>query len=128
MVAFSDDSPTDSQGIFQHSSGLFKPILIAVRYAEGIQVVNRLRMFLTKHAAADFDRFQYSLLTPPRTAIVDVTHAEHTDGMLTNSMRYLKMPVVGRLLASAWKREDIYKLPDKLDEAYQLGQTIAAGE
>ena len=38
------------------------------------------------------------------------------------------MPVVGRLLASAWKREDIYKLPDKLDEAYQLGQTIAAGK
>jgi len=58
----------------------------------------------------------------------DPSAAEHTDGMLTNSMRYLQMPVVGRLLASAWKREDIYKLPDKLDEAYQLGQTIAAGE
>ena len=52
----------------------------------------------------------------------------HADGMLTSSMNYLNMPVVGRVLASAWKREDIYGSPDKLDEAYQLGQTIAAGK
>jgi len=58
----------------------------------------------------------------------DPSAAEHTDGMLTNSMNYLDMPVIGRVLASAWKREDIYGSPDKLDEAYQLGQTIAAGK
>ncbi len=52
--------------------------------------------------------------------------AEPADVIFTKTMNYLNMPIVGRVFASAWKREDIYKLPGKLDEAYQLGRTIAA--
>jgi len=55
----------------------------------------------------------------------DAATAEPADAMFANSMRYLKMPIVGRVFASAWKRDDIYKVPEKLQEAYQLGQTIA---
>ncbi len=58
----------------------------------------------------------------------DPATAEPADAMLTKSMNYLNMPVVGRVFASAWKREDIFKSPEKLEEAYQLGQTIAATE
>jgi len=51
--------------------------------------------------------------------------AEPADAMFTHSMNYLKMPIVGRVFASAWKREDIYKSPEKLDEAQELGKHIA---
>ena len=55
----------------------------------------------------------------------DPSTADPADAIFTCSMNYLKMPIVGRVFASAWKRGDIYKSPEKLDEAYQLGQTIA---
>lgn len=58
----------------------------------------------------------------------DPSAAEHADGMLTHSLNYLEMPIVGRVFTSAWKRGDIYKSPEKLDEAHQLGQTIATAE
>jgi multimeric flavodoxin WrbA len=58
----------------------------------------------------------------------DPSTARHADGMLTNSMDYLRISVAGRVFASAWKRGDIYKSPEKLDEAHQLGQTIATAE
>lgn len=54
----------------------------------------------------------------------DPSTADPADAMFTRSMNYVKMPIVGRVLATAWKRGDIYESPDKLDEAYQLGQTI----
>lgn len=56
----------------------------------------------------------------------DAATTEPADAIFTHSLNYLEMPVVGRVFASAWKRGDIYKSPDKLDEAYQLGQTIAS--
>ena len=52
--------------------------------------------------------------------------AEPADTAFTRTMNYLNMPIVGRVFASAWKRGDIHKSPGKLDEAYQLGQAIAA--
>jgi multimeric flavodoxin WrbA len=58
-------------------------------------------------------------------ADTDPTTSDLADAMLTNVMTCLKMPIVGRVSASAWKHGDIYQSPDKLDEAYQLGQTIA---
>ncbi len=48
--------------------------------------------------------------------------------MLTCSMDYLKMPIVGRVFATAWKRGDIYESPQKLDQAYQLGQIITGAK
>jgi multimeric flavodoxin WrbA len=52
--------------------------------------------------------------------------AEPADTAFTRTMNYLDMPIIGRVFASAWKRGDIHKSPGKLDEAYQLGQAIAA--
>jgi multimeric flavodoxin WrbA len=55
----------------------------------------------------------------------DAATAEPTDVMFTKTLEYLQMPIVGRVYASAWKRGDIFKSPEKLDEAYELGQIIA---
>ncbi len=56
----------------------------------------------------------------------DPSTADPANAILTASMSYLRMSIVGRVFASAWRRGDIFKSPEKLDEAYQLGQTIAA--
>jgi len=58
----------------------------------------------------------------------DASVAEPTNQMFNLAMKYLSVPIVGRVFASAWKRGDIYRLTDKLAQAYQLGQTIAASE
>lgn len=58
----------------------------------------------------------------------DPSTADPADAMFTRSMDYLNMPIVGRVRASAWKRGDIYKSPEKLEEAYQLGLAIAAAQ
>jgi multimeric flavodoxin WrbA len=58
----------------------------------------------------------------------DPSTADPANAIFTQSMNHLRMPIVGRVLASAWRHGDIYKSPDKLDEAYQLGQTIAAAQ
>jgi len=58
----------------------------------------------------------------------DPSTADPANAMFTHSLNYLKMPIVGRVLASAWKRGDIYNSPEKLDEAHQLGQTIATSQ
>lgn len=56
----------------------------------------------------------------------DLTTADPADATFTRSMDYLHMPIVGRVrAASCEERGDIYKFPAKLEEAYQLGQTIA---
>jgi len=89
----------------------------------------QMKAFLDRWYAIARDAVMYRLVGKKVGLIFafgdsDAATADPADDMLTRSMNYLKMPIVGRVFASAWKRGDIYKAPEKLDEAYQLGQIM----
>ena len=118
------------------------PLYDKIRQADGIILATpiywwgptaQMKTFLDRWYAIARDAV-VDCLANKRVALIfafgddDPSTADPADAMFTRSMSYLNMPIVGRVRASAWRRGDIYKSPEKLEEAHELGQTIATAQ